>query len=144
MEKRLRKIFRTKNATDFIDPILESSYKVLPKRVKPAALQLQRNFYRPFNFSTIISVITFIWLDNYVNMLYCTRDSCDLTYLQIFTRTYGDSFFEKHIFVKLSLFFYLKNKSLQTKIIPFSETMFKIKIILRSTFLDCTNTSSEH
>ena len=108
MEKRLRKIFRTKNATDFIDPILESSHTVLPKRVKPATLQLQRNFYRPFNFSTIISVITFIWLDNYINMLYYTRDSCDLTYLQIFTRTHGDSFFEKHVFVKLSLFFYLK------------------------------------
>ena len=39
MEKRLYNTFWTKNVTDFIDHILESSYKNLLKKIKIATLQ---------------------------------------------------------------------------------------------------------
>ena len=39
IEKRLHTIFWTRNATDFIDPILESSNKVQPRIAKIETLQ---------------------------------------------------------------------------------------------------------
>ena len=49
-------------------------------------------------------------------MLYHTIDTCDLIYLRIFS-----NLFKKHIFCEKNVFFILKNKPSQTKIIPFSE-----------------------
>ena len=57
-------------------------------------------------------------------MFYHTIDTCDIIYLRLFTRTRTLSF-KKHIFVE--------NKPIQINIIPFSETTFKIKVILGRT-----------
>ena len=55
MEKKLYNIFWTTNAKDFIDNILESSYKVLPKKVKTATFNGSYNFHGSLNFSTIFT-----------------------------------------------------------------------------------------
>lgn len=55
-------------------------------------------------------------------MLYHTIATCDVIYLRMHKRPC----FKKLVFVKITLFFILKNKPIQTEIIPFPESMFKI------------------
>ena len=63
-------------------------------------------------------------------------DTSNITCFQIFTYTYEEHkkhFYKKHFFVRLTLFSDLKNKLIQTKIIPFFESIFKVKVMLGGT-----------
>ena len=72
-------------------------------------------------------------------MLYHTIDTCGAIHSHIFTHAHAALFFffKKHVLVKLTLFFDdLKNKPVQTKTIPFSESAFKKYVMLgRTLFL---------
>ena len=72
----------------------------------------------------------------------CNKQKTINIFIQICPCT-GSLVLAEHVFVKLTLFFYLKNKPSQTKVIPFSESVFKIKVML-DTFLDLADISSQH
>ena len=67
--------------------------------------------------------------------MWCTIQETLLRYTHIYA--FADSFvLKKLIFVKFKLIFNLKNKLVQTKIIPSSKSTFKIKVTLeRAVFL---------
>ena len=64
-------------------------------------------------------------------MLYHTIDtSCDVIYLRMFTYAYKAPFLKKHVLWNKYYGQILKNKSIQTSIISFSESTFRIKVTL--------------
>lgn len=65
-------------------------------------------------------------MNSYINVLHPTTVTCDVLYLRIFTLAHAAPLLKKHISVKPTTFFILKNKPIQTEIIPFPESMFKI------------------
>ena len=58
----------------------------------------------------------------------------DVINLHIFTHAHEASFTRKQAFVKLASSLVLKNKPIQTRIIPFPESKFNIMVMLGWTF----------
>ena len=68
-------------------------------------------------------------------MSYHTKSTCHVVCLCIFMNAHAANFFLfLNTFLSLTLLLILKDKTIQTKIIPFSESTFKIKIRLGRTF----------
>ena len=92
-------IFWTKDVTDFTESVLESSCKVLPKKVK---------IKTPFD-SFTLNCWNFSITVNYINVLHHIIDTCNViyAYLCMFTQL-G---YKKHASVKSTLYFELKKTS---------------------------------
>ena len=100
-KKRSQKMFWITNATDFIDPVLESSYKVYQQNQKLKPFNSPYDFYGPLNFSTIFTF----------KVLWPLCDCCTMNrhlWRDIFTYIYicaGSFVLKYYVFVKLMLFF---------------------------------------
>ena len=94
MKTRLHIIFWTANATDFIGPILESSYKVLPRKVKlkPPTTRLVFGGVEFFDCFYFQSVITSLWWYKYGNVFYYPISTCDVSIFCMFTQVHAPSF----------------------------------------------------
>ena len=111
--------FLTTNTADFINHSLKSSYKVLPRKEKIGNLQHLTKSLQVVEFFEYFPLTVQL-----LNAICHKIGTLEVIYLRIFTYTHAASFLKKLVSKKLSLVFDLKKTSVDTKIIPFSESVF--------------------
>ena len=112
----------------YFGKLLQSSAKK-SKACNPLTAHLFLRAIKILEYFYFKGFITSLWLYNNIDMFSHNINTCYVIYLRLFTNA-CKLHLKKHVSVKLTLMFILKNKAIHTKIILSSESTFKINGML--------------